>query len=114
MDKLWKFPSGESYCGPSLMAVEFIVSRESLRLTKAHTQAKVPPWSATGVHYSVCENRKGVALKPNSALRSPPTPLKENTIPFKLFRLFPCQRMTPPFVFLKNEMPSGAFIDDNE
>ncbi len=44
----------------------------------------------------MCENGKGVSTETESALCSPPTPLKEHMTSFKLFRLCPCQRSTVP------------------
>lgn len=67
---------------------------------------KVPLWTAPQcVTVCVCmwvcvRIAKGVALKPNSALWSPPTPLRENTSPFKLCWLVPKNKRTFFFLYL--------------
>lgn len=51
-DELWKFPSGFSFCGPSLVAVR--LDQQSLRLEPEPTQPNVSVWAVCGLHYCVC------------------------------------------------------------
>lgn len=74
--------------------------------TRTHTLSLDCDW--TWLQCVRVEKKGGVvALKPNSALCCPPTPLKEKTPPFKLFRLFPLQKnkrnFIPAAACLKND-----------